>query len=252
MENREYEQSFALEGEHWWFRAKRALVGSLLRRYSWRGGRGLDVGCGTGGMLEALAAGPAGGTWTGVDAAPLALSFSRKRGLPRLTAGSAVALPFRSGVFDACLLLDVLYHRQVDSDVAALVECHRVLRGDGLLVITDSAYAWLRSGHDEAVQGQRRYTRRDLVARVRQAGFVPLFASYTYCLLFPGIALFRLARRLGEGDRSHRSDVFPLPRPLTAALLGAQALERALLRLGPLPFGSSVLCVARKPGGAGP
>ena len=150
METREYEQSFALEGEHWWFRAKRALVRSLLHRYGWRGGRGLDVGCGTGGMLETLAAGPEGGTWTGVDAAPLALGFSRKRGLPRLTAGSAVALPFRSGVFDACLLLDVLYHRQVDSDVAALVECHRVLRRDGLLVITDSAYAWLRSGHDEA------------------------------------------------------------------------------------------------------
>jgi hypothetical protein len=40
--------------------------------------------------------------------------------------------------------------------------------------------------------------------------------------------------------------VYPLPRPLNAALLGVQAVERGLLRLGSLPFGSSVILVARK------
>ena len=40
--------------------------------------------------------------------------------------------------------------------------------------------------------------------------------------------------------------MFPLPRPLNTALLGVQAVERALLRLSPLPFGSSVVLVARK------
>ena len=54
--------------------------------------------------------------------------------------------------------------------------------------------------------------------------------------------LLRLARRGAAGG----SDVFPLPRPLNTALLGVQAVERALLRVGPLPFGSSVVLVARK------
>jgi SAM-dependent methyltransferase len=242
MERREYERSFALEGEHWWFRAKRALVRSVLRRHGRLDGRGLDVGCGTGGMLQALAG---HGTWVGLDAEPLALDFSRKRGLTRLVTGSTGALPFRSGTFDACLCLDVLYHRAVDSEAVALAECHRVLAPGGLLVVTDSALAWLRSAHDDAVHGQRRYTRRELVARVRAAGFTPLFASYTYCLIFPAVAAFRLARRLG-GRGETGSDVFPLPRPLTAGLLAVQAAERALLHVVPLPFGSSVLCVARK------
>jgi SAM-dependent methyltransferase len=243
MERREYEKSFALEGEHWWFRAKRALVRSVLRRHGRLDGRGLDVGCGTGGMLQALAG---HGTWVGLDAEPLALDFSRKRGLARLVTGSTGALPFRSNSFDACLCLDVLYHRAVGSDAVALAECHRVLTPGGLLVVTDSALAWLRSAHDDAVHGQRRYSRRELVARIRAAGFTPLFASYTYCLIFPAVAAFRALRQL-RGRAETGSDVFPLPRPLTACLLAVQAAERALLRVVPLPFGSSVLCVARKP-----
>ncbi|MGH7320754.1 MAG: class I SAM-dependent methyltransferase [Candidatus Rokuibacteriota bacterium] len=243
MDAREYERSFALEGEHWWFRAKRALVLWLLRRYGAPGGRGLDVGCGTGGMLQALAG---RGRWAGVDAVPLALALSRKRGLTTLAQASALALPFRRDAFDVCLCLDVLYHKAVESDTAALAECHRVLKTGGLLIITDSALAWLRSSHDDAVHGQRRYTRAELLARVRAAGFTPLLSSYTYCLVFPAVAAFRLARRGARDPADRGSDVFALPKLITAMLLGIQAAERALLRMVALPFGSSVLCVARK------
>lgn len=243
MEPREYERSFALEEGHWWFRAKRALVLSFLRRYGGLGGRGLDVGCGTGGMLQDLAG---HGMWVGVDATPLALALCQKRGLVRLAQGSALALPVRGESFDACLCLDVLYHRAVDSDSSALAECHRALRPGGLLVVTDSALAWLRSSHDDAVHGARRYTRAELLARIRAAGFTPLFASYAYCLLFPAFTAFRLARRVAGRGEHRGSDVFALPAAATAALLAIQALERGLLRWVPLPFGSSVVCVARK------
>jgi len=243
MEPREYERSFALEEVHWWFRAKRDLVLALLRRYGRPGGRGLDVGCGTGGMLQAV---KSDAMWVGVDTEPLALAFSRKRSLARLAAGSANALPFHDQAFDACLCLDLLYHRGVTSDAGALGECYRVLRAGGLLVVTDSAFAWLRSPHDEAVHGERRYRRRELVERIRAAGFTPLLASYVYCLVFPAVAAFRLARRVGGHAGGRGSDVFPLPRAINGTLLAIQAVERTLLRVFPLPFGSSVVCVARK------
>jgi SAM-dependent methyltransferase len=200
-------------------------------------------------MLEAL---EGNGRWVGVDAFPLALAYSRKRGLRRLAGASAVALPFRSGVFDACLCLDVLYHRAVPSATSALLECHRVLRPGGLLVVTDSAFAWLRSVHDDAVHGLRRYTRAELVQILRAAGFAPLFASYAYGLIFPVVMVVRLWRRRaratsGPGSAGRGSDVFPLPGPLDRALGLVQLAERGLLRLGALPFGSSVVCVARKP-----
>lgn len=239
MDARVFAEHFDLEDTHWWFRSKRTMVLSLLRRYGALAGPGLDVGCGTGGTLAVLAA---QGVWVGVDADPSALGLSRRRGLSRLAGSLAGALPFRAGAFAACLCLDLLYHRNVASEVDALRECHRVLRRGGLLLVTDSAFAWLRSAHDEAVHGARRYTRRELVERVRIAGFTPVLASYAYCLVFPVVAAVRLARRGSAGG----SDVFPLPRVLNTTLLGVQAVERALLRLGPLPFGSSVVLVARK------
>ena len=249
MEPREYELAFAHEDAHWWFRSRRALVFRLLRRYGGRPGLGLDVGCGTGGTLRALGS---QGRWIGLDAAPLALALSARRGLGRLVRGSVEALPFRSDVFDACLLLDVLYHRTVASERDALAECHRVLRPGGLLLVTDSALPWLRSGHDVAVHGARRYTRRALAVALAAAGFRVLFASYTVCLLFPVIAAFRLARRGRDASTVPRSDVFPLPAPLNLLLLAIQAVERALLRLAPLPLGSSVVCVGRKGGAPAP
>ena len=239
MDAQVFTEHFDLEDTHWWFRSKRTLILSLLRRYGVLGGPGLDVGCGAGGTLAALAG---QGTWVGVDADPAALGLSRRRGLARLAGSGAEELPFRRGTFAACLCLDLLYHRNVVSESGVLRECHRVLRPGGLLFVTDSAFKWLRSAHDDAVHGARRYTRRELVERVRAAGFTPILASYAYCLVFPVVAAVRLARRGAAGG----SDVFPLPRPLNAALLGVQAVERGLLRLGPLPFGSSVVLVARK------
>ena len=239
METQVFTEHFDLEETHWWFRSKRTMVLSLLRRYGVLAGPGLDVGCGAGGTLTVLAR---EGSWVGVDADPTALGLSRRRGLVRLAGSVAETLPFREGTFAACLCLDLLYHRNVASESAALRECYRVLRPGGLLLVTDSAFKWLRSAHDEAVHGARRYTRRELVDYVQAAGFTPVLASYAYCLVFPVVAAVRLARRGAAGG----SDVFALPRPLNTALLGVQAVERALLRVGPLPFGSSVVLVARK------
>jgi hypothetical protein len=92
------------------------------------------------------------------------------------------------------------------------------------------------------VHGARRYTRGELAAHARAAGFTPVLASYAYCLVFPVVAAVRLARRGSAGG----SDVYAVPRALNRALLGVQAVERALLRVAPLPFGSSVVLVARK------
>jgi hypothetical protein len=102
------------------------------------------------------------------------------------------------------------------------------------------------SRHDAAVYNVRRYTRKQVVALLRAAGFRPIFASYWNVVLFP---LMVITRKLLP---SHSGSDVKLQSGIVEALCrAATALERALMRCGVrFPFGGSVLAVATKPGGA--
>ncbi len=101
-----------------------------------RGGRILEVGCGTGGLL--VAATRAGLTIEGVDIAARWLVVARRRltdhGLSApLVAASAEWLPWPDGHFDTVVADSVLEH--LDAPKPALREWVRVLRPGGRLVV---------------------------------------------------------------------------------------------------------------------
>jgi len=244
----EYRKMFELEDGHWWFRVKRAIVASMIDRYAARPAgtarrRILDVGCGTGANLRAL---ERYGEAFGGDVHPLALRLCRERGLRNLARADAARLPFADAQMDVVVALDVLYHRRVVDPAAALREIHRVCRAEALLVITDSALAWLAGPHDVAFHGARRFGRRELAAAVERAGFAVLKASYMNTLLFPLAAPARLLERLRFGGERAHSSVEPTSRLVNAFLERVYRAEAALLRRMDLPIGLSVLLVARK------
>lgn len=238
---------FELEDRYWWFRARRALVQMLIDDYAPRGARtahapfAVDVGCGTGGPLAAFSA--AGGKWVGTDRSELALSFCRRRNLPRLFQATAEAIPLRSGCADLVVCLDVMYHRNVQDDRQVLSELFRLLMPNGTAIITDSALNWLRGPHDEAVHTRKRYGLGEITRMAEAAGFTIVTRTYANSLIFPLTVAQRLTRRLFPGDGTH-SDLVEFPRPL--ALSTVQATERWLLRRMSLPIGTTVIVVARK------
>jgi SAM-dependent methyltransferase len=248
VEPAEYQKMYELEDHYWWFLAKRALVTALLEEYaSLPPSRAVDVGCGTGGILASLS--KRGGTWIGTDRSDLALKFCRARRLTSLFQASAEAIPIASGSADLVLCLDVLYHRNVRSDSAALGECFRVLAPKGTALITDSALNWLRGPHDEAVHTRQRYSLGEFVSMIEAAGFQVVKRTYANSLIFPMTAAHRLLRRFAPSPPAGeaKSDIVDLPRPLAAFLSTVQAAERWLLRRMSLPIGTTVVVVARKP-----
>jgi ubiquinone/menaquinone biosynthesis C-methylase UbiE len=246
MEREEYARMYALENDYWWFVGKRRIAETLIHRYVAPSGdqQVLDVGCGTGGMLDHLLG--AEGRAFGLDLSEFALDFARQRHLERLTRGSAAALPFGDGSFSLVTALDLLYHRWVADDVAALRECWRVLRPGGWLLVMDSAFPLLYGEHDVRHMGQRRYTAGDLKMRVEAAGLAVSRLSYANTLLFPAVAGVRLWSR-AFGTRSAGDFMLrPLPAWLNGLLTGIYSLEARGLRWFSYPFGASVVCLARK------
>jgi SAM-dependent methyltransferase len=243
----EYRNVFESEERQWWYAGMRAISLSLLERPLERIGNGkgrltlLDAGCGTGGNLLALGR---FGRAVGMDLSPLALRFCRERGVAAARA-SLLALPFSDRSFDCVTSFDVIYHAWVTDDRAAIREMARVLRPGGFLFVRVPALKLLFGGHDVEVQSRHRYTRGELLSRLRAEGLEVLRSTYCNSFLFP---LVLVRRGLDRITGRTGSDVGFLPAPLEWSFRRLLQLEAALVARGvSFPLGASVVALARKP-----
>ena len=231
---------YELEDTYWWFVARRELALSILRRAGLSGATLLDVGCGTGAGQSAFAE---FGTVFGVDFSQEALEFSGSRGLSLLSKANAEVLPVRSSSVDAVVTLDTIEH--VADDAAALREIARVLKPGGLLLMNVPAFMFLWGPHDVALMHQRRYTTALARKAVLGAGLEIERATYSVFLLFPLVLAARVVSKLKGGEPSAKLP--DLPRWFQSFLRWVMRVELALISSVNLPWGSSVVIVARKP-----
>ena len=241
----------AAETRHFWFVGTRNVIVDVLSRAlgtALEGARVLDVGCGTGYTLSRL---PAGVRATGIDISSTSVALARERApSATIVQGSAGALPFEDGSFDACIALDVLEH--LDDDLGAARELARVVRPGGVVLITVPALKILWHAHDEALHHRRRYTLAEIVSVVERAELLVEKQSYYNFLLFPLVFGQRVGSRLLGLSDSGDSDLSIPPAPLNRVLGAILSSERYLLEHLRLPIGVSCLVVARAPHATGP
>lgn len=246
MYEHEYEAMYGLEDFYWWYVARRSLVGEIVaREIAGRdGARLLDVGCGTGSNLAAFASSFGDRARTiGIDASSEALAFCRRRGVPTVSLSAVEELPFADGAFDVVTAMDILEH--TDDDLAALAELRRVAAPGGLLVATVPAYGFLWSEHDEALKHRRRYTAHELRNKLSVSGFAVERTSYFITSLFFPILAMRIHQGLFKKSTHPQTSVRVLPNWLNASLVGLLDLERRVFRHMNLPFGVSIVALAR-------
>lgn len=225
--------------EHWWFRGRLEILRSVVaaRTRDQRGLRLVELGCGTGNVLAALRD---LGETIGVEVDDTLRAAAVAHGLDVRFGALPDRVPVDPGSAGVVLLLDVLEH--LDDAAAALDAARKLLRPGGLLVVTVPAYRWLWSAHDVMLGHRRRYTRGALVRELAEAGFAIECATYFNTLLFPAVAAVRLAGRM-RGHDGH--DLHRPPAMINRALARVFATERHLVGRVALPFGSSILVVAR-------
>jgi SAM-dependent methyltransferase len=238
----ELERLADFEEWYWWHRARQTIVRRVLRRYAPPRAEILDLGCGTGATSAELL--PFGGV-IGLDVGAAALRHARRRGLA-VAQASGERLPVRDAAVDVVVALDVLEH--LDDDRGALAEIRRVLRPGGLLLATVPAYAFLWSSHDEALGHRRRYARGELRRRIAEAGFEIRLCSYVMASILPIAIAVRLSQRLRRRKAPPQSGYIALPRPVNDLLAHVAGLDGLIVPIVPLPFGLSIIAVARRSG----
>jgi SAM-dependent methyltransferase len=243
------EATYRVEQRHFWWTGLRAFARPLIEEAV--AGRAapriLDCGCGTGANLVLLGE---FGRASGFDLSWRGLELARQYGQRQLAHASMTGIPFAGDAFDLVTAFDVLYSLSEPDEAAAVGEMWRVLKPGGTLIVNVAALGILRGNHAVFGSEVRRSTRRRLRRVLTGAGFEVARLTYTNASLFPLILAVRTGQRLmGLATPEEAGTDVVIPRqPINAVLSALLRLEARALRVVDMPIGSSLLCVARKPG----
>ncbi|MGZ8944488.1 MAG: class I SAM-dependent methyltransferase [Methylococcaceae bacterium] len=235
-----------LEAGNFWFRVRNKIIVWTLHQYSPELKSFLEIGCGTGFVISAIAEQFPKVRLLGSEYLEEGLVYARQR-LPsaEFTQMDARHIPYESEL-DAIGAFDVLEH--IEEDEAVLQQMYKALKPSGVVCITVPQHRWLWSAVDEYACHVRRYDANELHQKVCKAGFEIIRSTSFVSALLPAMYLSRLLKRnkmVVSKDAMAELRINPILNKIFEWLL---SFELTLIRIGiSLPIGGSRLLVARKP-----
>jgi ubiquinone/menaquinone biosynthesis C-methylase UbiE len=239
----EYVHLERVEKTHWYYAGKRELVRRWIfkTRLPTQSDVLLDCGAGTGIFAASME------SYCRVlvlDDHEDSLRLLRQRfRAEQILALAGDKVPLPDGSLYYVTALDVLEH--VADDSAVPRQFHRLLKTGGIVVVTVPASMALWSDWDEALHHHRRYDRAQLSRLSPAEQWEIVHINYTNVLVYPLVwAVRRWRRWIPESVASEKTE-HKVPPDWINHLLRAQFVKLACVRL-PMPFGVSLLLVARK------
>ncbi|WP_244834522.1 class I SAM-dependent methyltransferase [Clostridium sp. BJN0001] len=242
MKKEAYAELIRTQKTHWWFCGKRAIVQYFFKKYNTlKNPRILDLGCGTGALLEML---EKDGQVSGLEYEKSAVEYCNKNFGDKVKQGSLPDdIPFHENGFDVLVSCDVLEH--VEDDKKSIKKIYNLLSDEGIAIITVPALKCLWSYNDEFVQHKRRYEKADLIEKMEEAGFKIKRCTYYNTLLFLPILIIRKIKNIlniNKPDLSETPDMGIINSILKFIFLS----EVKLLKKINLPIGVSLLIIVSK------
>jgi SAM-dependent methyltransferase len=236
-----YDTEAKVQSFHWWFAVRRKLLKLFLSFLDLPFGCvAVDIGCGVGSNLKIL--GSAGLNVIGLDRSFRALSLAQKKIKFPLLNGDLNKLPIRPKSVGLIVAMDILEH--LDNDIGSIRSFYQALKEEGILILTVPAFRSLWGIQDEVTGHKRRYSRQEIVNKLRQEGFEIMKSSYfNFFLFFPIFLARRLIRLFGLRIESENEINSPI---INFFLKVIFSLESYILRCFSFPFGVSIFCIAKK------
>lgn len=252
MEPQQYAIMSVAEERHWWYLGLRDAIACCMARDDLRFPsirNVLDAGCGTGGNLKFLRSHFAPSYLAGFDASELAVAEARKKCPDAEIYLSDICCPeLRCDEFDLVLCCDVLYVPGIQRARQGLGKLVERIRAGGLFLIHVPAYDFLKSDHDRVVHTSERYRLAQVRALLSDLELETVLISYRLCSLLPVVIARRLPSILKLRKNRDASELQQPARWLNWLLLVNLQMENRLIARGVrMPFGSSIVAIARKP-----
>lgn len=242
-----FEALYKIEDKHFWFAVREEVIKIVINKNikQKKDHSFLEIGCGTGIVLLLLE--KLGFSVTGLDIHREGLQLARKRTCARLLCADIYKLK-EEKKYENIGLFDVIEH--VDNDALFLTTCRNMLIDGGRVVITAPADMRLWSRMDEASGHKRRYTKRDLINLLQKSGFKVEYSSYFNFLLYiPQFLFRRFSDEQMKKATQHHLLVEELklpPFPVNFLLKWLLLIEAQILRIIPIPFGTSLIVVGSR------
>ncbi len=234
-----------------WVSSRNRLFKSLVERNLKSTGKTdlLEIGCGTGDFIRHLAESEKLEI-TGSEVYLKGLVYAKKN-LPHVDFVQFDVTQGTIGIeFDMICAFDVIEH--IDDDKTALSNIHRMLKPNGVVLLSVPQYMFLWSRLDELVKHKRRYSKRELLAKLEESGFDIGYSTSFVFVLFP---LMLLSRLFDNGRASPQGSELELEERVTfsdfanAVFDFFMRIDEWLIQSGlSLPFGGTLIAVARKRG----
>ena len=254
MDKQYYIDYYKAEREHWFFRARNAVIMAHIKDIV--GNRTdlkiLNIGIATGHtsvLLEKF------GTVKSIEYDTECYNFVKEK-LPKLDLiqGSILELPFQENNYDLVCAFDVVEH--IEDDQTGVNEMKRVCNSNGHIVITVPAFMSLWSHHDVINHHFKRYKKDEIKSLIADDKNLK-YLTYFNFFLFPPVWLFRklnnllsLSKNKSVKEDTVGSDLeyFNNGGLLSKLLYSILASEKPMInRRITLPFGVSVLASWQKP-----
>lgn len=237
------------EETNFWFISRNRVIKQLFGRYIGNKPAAiLEIGCGTGYVLKGLKTRFPNYILTGSEIHLEGIKFAQKR-LPTIEfiQLDAMEMPFEN-TFEGVGAFDVLEH--IEEDVRVMKEVYKALKPNGYFVISVPQYQWMWSTTDDIAFHKRRYSRKELIGKLENAGFEVIYIGSFVFALFPFMYISRFFKKSKEGNENNNHEeltelkINPF---LNTVFLAVMKIDEVLIRLGrSLPFGGSLIAVARK------
>ncbi|MCI8210644.1 SAM-dependent methyltransferase [Pseudomonas sp. S25] len=231
------------EANHWWFRARNRVILWALKKYAGSFKNFLEIGCGTAFVLEGVGKAFPSAELHGSEYFEEGLVHARKR-LPnaQFKQLDATAMSEESR-YDVIGAFDVVEH--IEQDELTLKNLVSALKPGGTLMVSVPQHQWLWSHTDEIACHVRRYSRSEMISKIKATGLDVLYATSFVSLLVPVMWLSRKQSQARHDDDPQAE--LKIPHWLNSALEMVMKVEFLLIRAGvSLPVGGSLIVIARK------